>query len=432
MDRAIGRHIASLVPDGATIQTGIGRIPNAVLEQLKDRNDLGIHTEMLSDGVMDLVELGVINGRQKSLLQGKHVTSFMLGSRRLFAWAHDNPAIEMRSSAFTNDPFIIARNDRMIAINSALAVDLTGQVASDTLLGRFFSGIGGQVDFIRGAARSQGGKPIIALPSTAKDGKISRIQPALEEGAGVVTSRGDVPYVVTEYGIADLWGKNIRQRALALIEIAHPDHRADLLAAAKQRHYVFPSQLAPRASYPWEEARTAKLRSGESILVRPARMSDAEALQDLLYGLSDESTYRRFMCFKKDHPNEEMQELVNLDYEHSVGFVACAGDDQIVGMARYDVDPKHQLGDIAFVVRDDWQHKGVGSVLMRRMVEIARARGLAGLVADVLVENKAMMSLLQHSGLKLAIDLRAGVYHVTAHFEEEAPRSIAKLAPAKG
>lgn len=429
VDRAIGRHIAALVPDGATLQTGIGKIPNAVLELLKDRNDLGVHTEMLSDGVMELVELGVINGRRKTMLPGKHVTSFLLGSRALYRWAHDNPSIEMRSSAFTNDPFTIARNDRMIAINAALAVDLTGQVAADTLMGRFFSGIGGQVDFIRGAARSEGGKPIIALRSTAKDGAISRIQPGLEEGAGVVTSRGDVHYVVTEYGVADLWGKNIRQRAMALIEIAHPDHRADLLAAAKQRRYVFLDQIAPRASYPWEEARTAKLPSGEQILVRPVRISDEEALQDMFYNLSDESTYRRFMSFKRSHPHEEMQELVNLDYEQSVGFVACAGDDQIVGMGRYDVDPRSHLGDVAFVVRDDWQSKGVGTALMQRMVEIARARGMGGFVADVLLENKAMMGLLQHSGLKLAIDLRGGVYHVTALFEDEPPRSLAKPGP---
>ncbi|MCC6558406.1 MAG: GNAT family N-acetyltransferase [Polyangiaceae bacterium] len=431
IDRASGRHVATLVPDGATLQTGIGKIPNAVLASLTRRSDLGVHTEMMSDGLMELVELGVVTGRCKSVLPGKHVTSFVLGSRKLYAWVHDNPAIEMRSSAYTNDPVVIARNDHMIAINSALAVDLTGQVAADTLMGRFFSGIGGQVDFIRGSARSQGGKPIIALRSTAKDGAISRIQPALEEGAGVVTSRGDVHYVVTEYGIADLWGKNIRQRAMALIEIAHPDHRAALLDAAKKRRYVFLDQVAPRASYPWEEARKIKLAGGEDVLVRPVRLSDEETLQDLFYRLSDESVYRRFMSFKRDHPHEEMQELVNLDYEQSVGFVACAGEDEaIIGMARYDVDPKLNLADVAFVVRDDWQRKGLGRALMHRMTEIAAARGVAGFEADVLIDNKAMMALFQKSGLRLSIDLRAGVYHVVARFEEPAPRSLARPSPA--
>jgi RimJ/RimL family protein N-acetyltransferase len=251
---------------------------------------------------------------------------------------------------------------------------------------------------------------------------VSRIQAALEEGAGVVTSRGDVHYVVTEYGVADLWGRNIRQRALALIEIAHPDHRAALLDAAKRRHYVFPDQVAPCPRFPLGEARAVRLAGGEALSVRPVRTSDEEALQDLFYRLSDESVYRRFMVYKRAHPHEEMQALVNLDYEQSVGLVACAGEDEgIVGMARYDVDPKLNLADIAFVVRDDWQGKGVGKALLRRMTEIAVARGVAGFEADVLVDNKAMMGLFQKSGLRLSIDLRAGVYHLIARFGEPRP-----------
>jgi acyl-CoA hydrolase len=238
--RQIGRNVATLIPDGATLQMGIGKIPDATLAALTGHQDLGIHTEMMSDGAMLLAEAGVVTGRRKNFLPGKLVASFVMGTRRLYEWVHDNPLLEMRPSAFTNDPFQIARNDNMVAINAALAVDLTGQVAADTVRGKFFSGIGGQVDFIRGAARSRGGKPVIALPSTAKGGTVSRIQPCFEEGTGVVTSRGDIHYAVTEYGIADLWGRNIRQRAEALIAIAHPDFRAELQAAAKQRCYVFP------------------------------------------------------------------------------------------------------------------------------------------------------------------------------------------------
>ncbi len=237
--RQIGLHAAGLIQDGACLQMGIGRIPDAVLSCLGDRNDLGIHTEMFSDGAMRLAQAGVITGRRKTLLPGKIVTSFVMGTKALYDWVDDNPSVEMRPSSFTNDPFQIARNDNMVAINSALAVDLTGQVAADTIAGRFFSGIGGQVDFIRGSARSKGGRPIIALPSTAKDGAISRIQPSLEAGAGVVTSRGDIHYVVTEHGVADLWGKNIRQRTCALIGIAHPDFRPELITAAKNRRYIF-------------------------------------------------------------------------------------------------------------------------------------------------------------------------------------------------
>lgn len=241
----IGRHVARLVPNGATLQIGIGKIPDAVMTALQDHGDLGVHSEMVSDGTMELAEAGVINGRKKTLLPGKLVTSFIMGSEKLYKWCHDNPVIEMRPSEFTNDPFVIARNDEMVSINSALAVDLTGQVAADTLRGKFFSGIGGQVDFIRGAIGSRNGKAIIAMPSTAQRGTVSRIQLALQEGAGVVTSRGDVRYIVTEYGAADLWGKTIRQRSMALISISHPDFRADLLSAAKERRYVFMDQQVP-------------------------------------------------------------------------------------------------------------------------------------------------------------------------------------------
>jgi len=421
--REIGRNVVSLIPDGATLQTGIGRIPHAVIEALGTRNDLGVHTEMLSDSIVDLVEKGVVTGRKKTLLPGKIVTSFVMGTERLYNWVHDNPAVELRPSEFTNDPFVIARHDDMIAINSAIAVDLTGQVAADTLMGRFFSGIGGQVDFIRGAARSAGGKPIICLPSTAKDGDASRIVAALEEGAGVVTSRGDVHYVVTEYGVADLWGKNIRERATALIEIAHPDFRGELLDAAKKRHYVFPKQEVSRARYPWEEEREVVL-GGTRVRIRPVRASDMETLQDMFYRLSDESTYQRFMQFKKSHPNEEMLDLVNLDYSSNMALVVCdenAPVTEFVAMARYDVDPATGLADIAFVVRDDWQGKGVGTELMRRMCEIGKARGLKGFTANVLTTNGRMLGVFNKSGLKVRTSMEGGVYNVLAFFPGPEP-----------
>jgi acyl-CoA hydrolase len=213
---------------------------------LRNHQNLGIHTEMLSDGMMDLVQCGAANGTHKSMLRGKHVTSFVMGSRALYTWADDNPSLELRGSDFTNDPRVIADNHLMVSVNSALAIDLTGQVAADTLQGKFYSGIGGQVDFVRGAAKSPGGRSIIAIRSTAKNGSVSRICATLGEGAGVVTSRGDVRYVVTEYGTADLWGKSVRERALALTEVAHPDFRAGLLNEAKARCYTFPkSESSP-------------------------------------------------------------------------------------------------------------------------------------------------------------------------------------------
>ncbi len=240
----VARNVASLIPDGATLQTGIGGISDAVLTCLGDKRDLGIHTEMCSDGVIDLIESGIINGERKSLHQGKVVLAFVLGSRRLFDFVNDNSSFEFRSVSYTNDPFVVAQNDRMVAINSALQVDLTGQVCADSLGTKPYSGFGGQLDFIRGAARSRGGVPIIALPSTAHGGKISRIVPILEPGAGVVTSRADVHYVVTEHGIAYLHGKTLRERAIALIAIADPKFQAELEDFAIRAHYLERSMTA--------------------------------------------------------------------------------------------------------------------------------------------------------------------------------------------
>jgi acyl-CoA hydrolase len=231
----IGRNIAGEIEDGSTLQLGIGEIPDAVLGYLKDKKDLGIHTEMVSDGVVELIESGVINNEKKALHPGKVIVGFVLGTRRLYDFVDNNPVFEFHPSRYTNDPFIISRNDRQVAINSALEVDLTGQVCADSIGYSFYSGIGGQVDFIRGSARSKGGKPIIALPSTAKNGTISRIVPHLCEGAGVVTSRGDVHYVITEYGVAYLHGKSIRERCRSLIAIAHPNFRENLEQFARTR-----------------------------------------------------------------------------------------------------------------------------------------------------------------------------------------------------
>jgi acyl-CoA hydrolase len=242
--RSIAKHVATLIEDGSTLQTGIGGIPDAVLAYLTDRQDLGVHTELVSDGVIALIEAGVLTGRRKTLLPRKIVVSFVLGSKRLFDYVNENPIFEFRPNAFTNDPLQIARNEKMIAINSALQVDLTGQVCADSIGTQFYSGIGGQVDFIRGASRSKGGKPIIALPATAKGDTVSRIVPMLDPGAGVVTSRGLTRYVVTEYGIAYLHGKTIRQRAEALISIAHPKFRDSLFEYCERTKFLQRNHVA--------------------------------------------------------------------------------------------------------------------------------------------------------------------------------------------
>lgn len=235
---SIGRNIANMIEDGSTLQMGIGAIPDAVMSYLKDKNDLGIHTEMFSDGLIDLVEMGTVNGEKKTLHPGKIIAGFVLGTKRSYNFIDNNPVFEFHPQEYVNDPFIIAQNNKMVAINSAIEIDLTGQVCSDSIGTKFYSGIGGQVDFIRGASKSEGGKPIIGLPSSAKGGKISRIVPTLKPGAGVVTSRGDVHYVVTEYGVANLHGKTVQERAKALIKISHPDFRDELRQFAKETYYI--------------------------------------------------------------------------------------------------------------------------------------------------------------------------------------------------
>jgi acetyl-CoA hydrolase len=234
-------YVADLIPDGATMQLGIGAIPDAVLKFLFHKKDLGVHSELISDGVIDLVEAGVLTSARKTLHPGKIVLGFVLGSQRLYSWINDNPLLEFRRTEYVNDPFVIAQNEKMVAINSAIEIDLTGQVCADSIGPKFFSGIGGQLDFIYGASRSKGGVPIIAMPSTnvKKDGtSASKIVPMLKQGAGVVTGRNHVHYVVTEYGVAELYGKSIRQRVKALIGVAHPDFRADLERQANELNWI--------------------------------------------------------------------------------------------------------------------------------------------------------------------------------------------------
>jgi 4-hydroxybutyrate CoA-transferase len=252
VQEAIANYLAALIPDGATMQMGIGGIPDAVLNNLRNHKDLGIHTELFSDGVVELVEAGVITNARKTFHPGKIIAGFMLGTQRLYDFVDDNPFVELHPTEYTNDPFLIAKNDRMVSINSAIQVDLTGQVCADSIGTRFYSGVGGQVDFVRGASRSKGGMPIIALPSTAKNDTVSRIVPTLEPGAGVVTSRNDVHYIATEYGVADLYGRTVRERAKMLIDLAHPAFRAELADQAEQLFHLprfvvpaLPTELPP-------------------------------------------------------------------------------------------------------------------------------------------------------------------------------------------
>jgi acyl-CoA hydrolase/GNAT superfamily N-acetyltransferase len=423
----IAEFIESLVPDGATLQTGIGAIPSAVLARLGHKRDLGMHTEMLTEAVLPLIESGVLNGRRKTLLPGKLVTSFCFGNRRFYDYIHDNPAFEFRPTEFTNDPFQIARNRNMVAISSAIEVDLTGQVCADSIGGKFYSGFGGQVDFIRGAARAEGGKPIIALPSTTKNGKITRIVPWLQMGAGVVTSRADVHYVVTEYGIASLHGKSVRERALALIHIAHPNFREQLLKEARDAKLVSPTQIALPAGlqpYPRKFEVEYAGRDDLKIHVRPIRPTDEGLLKELFYSHSPSTIYQRYFTQLKHLPAEAVQRMVTLDYESAMALVAeipWEGRKRLIGVARYTRDAAVDWADIAVVVQEDFRQHGLASFLLRHLAKVASEQGIVGFRADVLPENQAMMRTFQKLAEPLESQSEAGVLKVKFLLENLKP-----------
>ncbi len=421
--RRIARHIANLVVDGATLQLGIGTIPDAVLHYLGDFKDLGVHTEMFSDGLIPLVESGVVNNSRKTLHPGKIVTSFVMGSKALYDFVDGNPLVEFHPTEHTNDPFVIAQHDNMISINSAIEVDLTGQVCSDSLGTMFYSGIGGQVDFTRGASRSKNGKPVIALPSTVEGEMISRVVPTLKPGAGVVTSRGDVHYVVTEYGVAYLHGKSVRERAVAMINVAHPKFRPWLMAEAKERKLVYADQIElpiRPSTYPDELERRIESKDSVRLFLRPLKMTDEALLRDLFYQLSPESVQYRFFQMIKAMPHQKLQEFLRIDYEADMALVVLTSsveeDAEMIAIAHYLKDPRSNFAEAAFLVRDDWQARGIGTQLMAALAEVAQSRGIAGFTADVLADNKRMLQVFHGCGYALESRLEGTVYSLKIPF----------------
>jgi acyl-CoA hydrolase/GNAT superfamily N-acetyltransferase len=416
----VGEYVAELIGDGATIQCGIGTVSEALLPCIKDRRDLGVHTELFSEGLIDLIEAGVVTGNRKTLHRGKVVASFCMGTRRLYDFVDNNPLFEFHPSEYTNDPFIISQNDNMISINAALEVDLTGQVCADSLGYTFYSGIGGHADFIRGAARSKGGKPIIVLPSTTRDGSKSRIVPHLSTGAGVVTTRGDVHYVVTEYGIAYLHGKSIRDRAMALINIAHPKFREELLAVAKERHYVYADQaLPPRGTqYPKELVCHKTFEGGLDVLFRPIKPADERVLQEFFYSLSDKSIYKRFFSPKRYFPHKEAQPWVNIDYSRWMVIAGLIGDkergEKVIALAHYKRGGESEnKAYITLAVAESYQNRGIGTSLLQYLAQVARERGVAVFTASVLYENKTVLSVIRKIGREIETTPRGLYYSVS-------------------
>lgn len=398
----IAQYVARIIDDGSTLQIGLGRIPNEMLKYLANRRNLGIHSDVITDPIIDLIEKGVITGNAKTLHKNKIVTSYCMGTKRLYNLIAGNSLFSFYPIDYVCDPSVIAQNNQMVSVTQAFAVDLMGQVCSDQFEGEFYSGVSTQPDFLRGAADSPGGKPIICLASTTDDGKDSRIRPLLQEGEGVTIPRSDVHYVITEYGIAYLFGKTIRERALSLIEIAHPSFRSHLLEEAKRLGYVRPDQtLKSKIAYPAEEEREVTLKNNTVVLIRPSKASDVEGLQDIFYNLSPKDIQTRFFTRLSSLPVSKAEHLCNVDYETEMAFVVVAGDrekEKIVGSSCYSVDPATNMAEVAYMIRPEWQSLGLGRALQQRMVEYAKSKGLIGFTADILEENKKMLNLINLAG----------------------------------
>ncbi|PKN52009.1 MAG: acetyl-CoA hydrolase [Deltaproteobacteria bacterium HGW-Deltaproteobacteria-13] len=421
--KTIGKNVARLVQDGDTIQVGWGGLPNAIIASLYNKKNLGIHTELLSDGLVDLMKAGVIDNSKKTIDHGKTVAAFCMGKKSTYAFLDNNPSISLRTLDYTNNQLMMARIDNMVAINSALEIDLTGQSTSESIGGVFYSGIGGHQDFMRGALFSRNGKTILALKSTSKKDTISRIVPALKEQAGVTLNRADVRYVVTEYGIAYLHGKNIRERAMALISIAHPKFRPWLIEEAKKRGLIFKDQAfipGKQGEYPADLETYATTKTGMQIFIRPVKINDEPLLKDFFYSLSDRSIERRFISARKDMPHERLQNFVIIDYTKEVVLVVIRGEENnqyIAAVGQYGIDEATHTAEVAFAVRDDQQNSGIGFELLKYLTYLAKRQGLLGFAADVLVENKPMLHVFEKGGFDIKKKMDSGVYELTLKFK---------------
>lgn len=421
----IGNYVARIIEDGSTIQVGYGMVPDAVLPNLEGKKHLGVHTELLGDGLVDLMKKGVVDNTLKGNNPGKTVAAFCMGSRETYEFLDENPMVDFKRIDYTNSPMVIARNYRMTAINSAMEIDLTGQATAESLGDVFYSGIGGQADFMRGAVMAPEGKTILAMPSTALNDSVSRIVPVLQEGAGVTLTRGDIQYVVTEYGIAYLHGKNIRQRAMDLISIAHPKFRPWLIEEARKRSLIYKDQAfipGEKGVYPESLETWRTTKTSLNIMLRPVKITDETPLKDFFYALSEDSMYLRFFSMRKDMPRQRLQEFMVIDYSRKMVILAILQDkdkETIVGLGQYEVNRDMHTAEVAIVVRDEYQGKGVGKEILSYLTYLARRQGLLAFTAEVLVENKPMITLFEKMGFDIEKRREEGVYEMRLRFREE-------------
>jgi acyl-CoA hydrolase/RimJ/RimL family protein N-acetyltransferase len=419
----IARYIASIIDDGSTLQIGIGRIPNETLKYLVNRRDLGVHSDVITDSIIPLIEQGIITGAEKSIHRGKIIASYCFGTRRLYDLIDRNPMFSFHPIEYVSNISLISQQKRMVSVTQAFAVDLTGQICADQFQGEFYGGVSTQPEFIRGAAYSAGGKPIICLTATTDDGKTSRIRPLLQAGEGVTVARSDVHYVITEYGIAYLFGKSIRERTLSLIEIAHPEFRSWLMEEAKKLNYLPQAQmLKSSVAYPVGEERTVILKDGTSIMIRPARASDVAGLQDIFYDMTKEDVYTRFFRNMRSLSASEAQFMCNVNYDTDMAFLAVAGtreNEKIVGSSCYVGNLSTNTAEVAYMIRSEWQCMGIGRVLQERMKEYAKTRGIRGFTGEILAGNTKMIKLAKSACNNVSLKSQGEYFEFTILFDQE-------------
>jgi acyl-CoA hydrolase/GNAT superfamily N-acetyltransferase len=418
----IGRLIARLVDDGSTIQISPGTTPQATLLALSDKNDLGVHAQYVTTDIMRLVSMGVITNRKKGFNEGKLVASCAIGSKNLYEFLDDNPAIEFYPSDYVNDPGIISQHKKMVAMNVPMAMDLTGQVAADALSYNHFSGITGMLDFIRGASMSENGKSILMLTSTTVDGKKSRIVPMLNDTA-IVVPRGDVQDVVTEYGAVNLFGKSLQERAMAMISIAHPDFREELFFEARKMGLLGAERTlseSVQGIYPIKLEETREI-DGELITIRPAKPVDERRIQEHFYTQDKDDIYSRFFQARTRFVRGDVESMFQIDYVKNLTILAVVGEfgfGKVVAVGEYLLDPAKNIAEIAFSVSKEWQGKGLGKIIMKKISEAARENGISGLMAYTLPRNQGMIKLFKNLPYKTKTLYDGEVVELTCMFDE--------------
>ena len=423
-ERRISHYCGELIDDGSILQFGFAGISHGLMDHLKDHRNLGVHTEIFTDALMDLTESGAITNSTKTSYRGKSLATCCMGTRRLYDYVHDNALVEFHPSDMLMNPSYIAANDNMVAINLALQVDLRGQIRQGSPTWTAFEGSGGDHDFMRGASLSKGGRSIVCLRSTSMKLKRSTIVPSFGPKSAIIMNRGDVDYVITEYGIAYLGGKTVRERAMALIEIAHPDYRDELMEKAREMGYVYQDQVYVMTASPEQRRRIRTdhiFKDGLKAHIRAIKPTDESMIRDLFYALSESSVYFRYFSPKRSMPHNNLEKYVNLKEEDGLSLVVTIGpreNRRIVAEARYLIEPGNEYPETAFMVDEEFQGRGIATYLVNYMTEIAKERGIEGFQADVLLSNLPMIKVFEKTASVLHRKIEDGVVTVRWQFKE--------------